>query len=183
MSLSAPHLTSRGITLWMVSVIIGLGIMLENQGLIGTHIYRFGPNEDLYILGFCIDTVEKYSVFAVFCCLNSGMRTLNQVILMPWITNQVQDISKPMEVSPYSAYEISCVSSAYIWFDFFMYMNILLTQIDMMLIEIGTDLIMTVILTTYYLKRETFCFAKVPFRPLHLNLKVDEGAAEESQFQ
>jgi hypothetical protein len=36
----------------MISVTVALGIMLQNQGLIGTHIYRFGPNEDLYILGF-----------------------------------------------------------------------------------------------------------------------------------
>jgi len=154
MAVSAPYLTSRGITLWMVSVIIGLCIMLENQGLIGKYIYRFGPNEDLYILGFCIDTVEKYSAVAVFCFLYSGMRTLNHVILLPWITNQVQDISKPIVVSASSAYEISCISSAYIWFDFFMYMNILLTQVDMMLIEVGTDLIMTAILTNYYLQRE-----------------------------
>ena len=152
MPVPAPHLTSRGITLWMISVTVCLGIMLKNQDLIGTHIYRFGPNEDLYILGFCIDTVEKYSVFAVFCCLNSGMRTLNHVIMQPWITNQVQDISKPIEVSTFAAYEISCVYSAYVWFDFFMYMNILLTQIDMMLIEVGADLIMTAILTTYYIK-------------------------------
>jgi hypothetical protein len=137
----------------MVSVTVCLGIMLKNQDLIGTNIYRFGPNEDLYILGFCIDTVEKYSTIAVFCFINSGVRTLNHVIMQPWITNQVQDISKPIEVSVNSAYEISCVSCVYIWFDFFMYMNILLTQIDMMLIEVGTDLIMTTILTTYYLNR------------------------------
>lgn len=148
-----PHLASRGIALWMISVIVALGIMLQNQGLIGTHIYRFGPNEDLYILGFCIDTAEKYCAIAVFCFLNSGIRTLNHVIMQPWITNQVQDISKPIEVSRRDAYEISCVSCVYIWFDFFMYMNILLAQIDMMLIEVGADLITTTVLTTYYLNR------------------------------
>ena len=153
MPLPSPYLTSRGIALWMVSVTVCLGIMLKNQGLIGTHIYQFGPNEDLYILGFCIDTVEKYTAIAIFCCLNSGIRTLNHVIMQPWITNQVQDISKPIEVSIFAAYEIACVSSAYVWFDFFMYMNILLAQIDMMFIEVGTDLIMTGILTTYYLRR------------------------------
>jgi hypothetical protein len=165
MPLPAPHLTSRGITLWMVSVTVCLGIMLKNQDLIGTHIYRFGPNEDLYILGFCIDTVEKYSAIAIFCCLNSGVRTLNHVIMQPWITNQVQDISKPIEVSTFAAYEISCVSCAYIWFDFFMYMNILLTQIDMMLIEVGSDLIMTAILTSYYLKENPFASLRFPLDP------------------
>jgi len=145
--------TSRFIVGWMTGISLFLGIMLKHQGLIGTHIYRFGPNEDLYILGFCIDTVEKYTVVTIFCFLNSGIRTLNHAVLQPWITNQVQDISKPIEVSVYEAYEISCVSSVYAWFDFFMYMNILLTQIDMMLIEVGADLIITTILTTYYLKR------------------------------
>ena len=33
-------------------------------------------------------------------------------------------------------------------------MNILLTQIDMIIIEINADLFMTIILTRYYLKRE-----------------------------
>jgi hypothetical protein len=71
----------------------------------------------------------------------------------PWITNQVQDVSKPVNVLKINAYEITCVSCLYIWFDFFMYMNILLAQIDMMLIEVGTDLITTTILTTYYLHK------------------------------
>ena len=145
--------TSRGILSWVIAVSISLYILVKKQNLIGTDIYRLGPNSDLYILGFCIDSYEKYSLVAVFCFVNSGIRTMNNEILRPWITNQVQDISKPVEISNIDAYEISCVSCIYIWFDFFMYMQILLTQIDMMFIEVGTDLIMTVILTTFYLRR------------------------------
>jgi hypothetical protein len=100
------------------------------------------------------------------------MRTLNHVIMQPWITNQVQDISKPIEVSTFAAYEISCVYSAYVWFDFFMYMNILLTQIDMMLIEVGADLIMTVVLTTYYLREPTVFSEAYALRSLPLKFKT-----------
>lgn len=139
---------------WMFTVICALGILLNQQGLIGTHIYRVGPNSDLYILGFCIDTVPKYWSVAVFCFLNSGMRTLNGEVLRPWITTQVQDLTKPVERIPrIKAYAISCIASLFGWFDFFMYMNILLTQIDMMFIEVSADMTMTLILTTYYLRR------------------------------
>ena len=97
----------------------------------------------IYILGFCIDDFIKYAYVASFCLVNSGIRTLNGVILQSWITNQVRDISKLVLVPHLRAYEISCISCVYNWFDFFMYM---------MFIEIGADLIMTSILTSYYLR-------------------------------
>ena len=149
-----PFIITRCVLMWIILIVIILGIMSERQGLTGTYIYRFGPNAELYILGFCIDTNEKYACIVAFCFLNSGVRTLNVNILRPWITNQVQDTTKPLEVSQASAYEISCVSCLYTWYDFFMYMNILFTQIDMMLIEIAADLMMTIVLTAYYTKRE-----------------------------
>lgn len=129
----------------------GLAALIRSNDL-DAKIYRFGPNADLYILGFCIDDFTKYAYVASFCLVNSGIRTLNGVILQSWITNQVRDISKPVLVPHLRAYEISCISCVYNWFDFFMYMNILLTRIDMMFIEIGADLIMTSILTSCYLR-------------------------------
>jgi|LauGreDrversion2_5_1035112.scaffolds.fasta_scaffold10097_2 hypothetical protein len=148
------HTVSAGVALWMIVVIIGLSTLLDQQKLLGIGIYRVGPNPDLYILGFCIDSVDKYVAVAIFCFLNSGMRTLNGEILRSWITTQVQDISKPVgHISRRDAYSISCIASVYGWFDFFMYMNILMTQIDMMLIEISADVTMTLILTTYYTTR------------------------------
>jgi hypothetical protein len=144
-------LVSRGIFLWTILISGGLFYMIKYNDL-NSKIYRFGPNPDLYILGFCVDSFPKYTGIVMFCLVNSGIRTLNNVILHSWITNQVRDISKPVSVSHSRAYEISCISCAYTWFDFFMYMNILLTQIDMMFVEIGSDLIMTSILTSYYLR-------------------------------
>jgi hypothetical protein len=137
---------------WMIAVVCALGILLNQQGLLGTYIYRTGPNSDLYILGFCIDTLPKYCSVAAFCFVNSAMRTLNGEVLRPWITTQVQDVTKPV-TQVTQAYVISGIASLYGWFDFFMYMNILLTQIDMMFIEVSADLTMTMVLTTFYVRR------------------------------
>jgi hypothetical protein len=72
---------SKVICFWILSISITLSVLILNEGLQGINIYRFGPNPDLYILGFCIDNYEKYISVAVFCFINSGMRTLNNEIL------------------------------------------------------------------------------------------------------
>jgi hypothetical protein len=36
------------------------------------------------------------------------------------------------------------------WFDYFMYINILLTQIDMFMIELVADIITNIFVTNYY---------------------------------
>jgi hypothetical protein len=150
---NTARLVSRAIFLWMISVVVSLILLLKNNELLGDGMYNVGPNDNLYILGFCINNTSKYSVVIVFCFINSGVRTLNNEIVKPWIVNQVQDVSKTCIVPKIDAYELSCVSGVYSWFDFFMYMNILLSQIDMMLVEVFSDLLMTLILTNYYVNR------------------------------
>jgi hypothetical protein len=114
--------------------------------------YQFGPNEHLKILGFVIDDHEKYFLVVVYCFINSMFRTLFTSVLHPWLINNIQDESKkkPHDITAF-AYEVTCVTTVYQWFDWFLYMNILLSQIDMVLLEICADLIMSNLVTTYYL--------------------------------
>lgn len=78
------------------------------------------------------------------------MRTLNHNIVQPWIINVIQDKSNTTQIKYNSSYELSFVYTIFNWFDFFMYMNILMSQIDMLFVEIFADLIITFILTTHY---------------------------------
>jgi len=66
----------------------------------------------------------------------------------------------------------------YNWFDFFMYMNILLSQIDMLLVEVFSDLIVNYFLTKYYLSLKQVnnleSFASSTSGPLDpLNVSID----------
>jgi hypothetical protein len=63
-----------------------------------------------------------------------------------------QDIQNNSPI--HKAYEISCVSTIYNWFDFFMYMHILMSQIDLLLVEVSADIIMTIIITKYYIDKK-----------------------------
>jgi hypothetical protein len=82
------------------------------------------------------------------------MRALYQTILHPWLVTYIQDETKikPPAVQPF-AYQVTIVIQIYAWFDWFMYMNILLSQIDMVIVEIVADLMMSIITTRYYLNR------------------------------
>lgn len=139
---------SRAIILWIFVVGVLLGYIISEQQ---NNLFKFGPSNTLYILGVCIDSVEKYIVVVIFCCINSGIRTANHNILQSWIINTIQDPKINISVNKNLSYEVTITSAIYNWFDFFMYMNIIMSQIDMLIIEVAADIVTVVIVTSYYL--------------------------------
>lgn len=147
-----PIITSRMISGWII-LIIGFLIYLSIQESVN---FKIGHNPELFILHIPINTPEKYITVVLFCFSNSIFRSLQHNILQPWITNHIQDTNSTYESNTYiSSYEISTVSTIYIWFDFFMYMHILMSQIDLLLVEVSADVIMTILITNYYLRKKS----------------------------
>ena len=115
--------------------------------------YTFGPNPSLVVFGLQIDTYSKYGVIVVYCFVNSLLRSAYRDILLAWQTNSVQDITKTKKKEMKCfAYEVSLVTTIYGWMDWYIYINLLLTQVDMILIEICSDLFMSFATTRYYLE-------------------------------
>ena len=139
-------ITSRMISIWMIAMISLLFLTTTKYS------FPIGPNPDLFIFHIPIDTASKYMIVVSFCFCNSVFRSLHHNILQSYIINSIQNLQENLPV-PYS-YEISCVSTMYIWFDFFMYMNILLSQIDLLLVEVSADIIITIIITKYYVDKK-----------------------------
>lgn len=146
------NIISKIISIWMCTVIVTMSALLKYEDNEEKDFYRFGPNDNLIILGFKINNNTKYTIVISYCFLNSLIRTLYNSILHPWLINNIQDETKEKHKDIYNfAYEVSMVTTIYMWFDWFIYMNILLSQIDMVLIEISADVIMSLLTTTYYL--------------------------------
>ena len=144
---------SRIISIWMISITILIINISKYADSEQKKIYNFGPNKDLNILGFIIDTQYKYILVISYCFINSIFRTLYNSILHSWLINYIQDETKEKSIEiRHFAYEITCVTTIYAWFDWFIYINILLSQIDMVIIEIVADLIVSILTTTYYLR-------------------------------
>jgi len=126
-------------------------VILNNIVETDSHVFTVGPNSNFYILGIGIDTVPKYSIVVAFCFINSGIRAMKGNVLNPWIINEIQDVNNKTLIPNCKAYPLVFVSIIYNWFDFFMYMNILLSQIDMLFVEIFADLIVNYGITKHYL--------------------------------
>ena len=144
---------ARLVALWMGGIIAAMSIIASQDSNIP--IFHIGPNENLLIFGIVIDTTAKYVAVISFCFLNSGIRTMNHNILQPYIINVIQDKENKTPITYKQSYELSFANTMYNWFDFFMYMNILMSQIDMLIVEITADLIITFVLTTDYVKNKS----------------------------
>ena len=112
--------------------------------------YRFGPHPDLSILGYTIDTSSKYILVVCYALTNTVVRNLNHNVISPWITFNITGCSTTVAKH---AYEISIASTLYSWFDWLIYIHMLMAQIDMVIIEMGADVIATCVITRWYLEQ------------------------------
>ena len=153
-------LVSRIIATWMIIILtILLSYIFANteQFTGDTTFYRFGPNPELVILGIVIDTAEKYCLVVLYAIINTIIRNLDHNIIAPYITLNVQNINSPnndIKEIP-KQYEVSIINTIYSWFDWLIYINMLLAQVDMFLLELTTDVIAIYFVTGWYIKNRT----------------------------
>lgn len=149
-------LVTRITTGWMTIITILMTIIsMKSTG--NTSFYRFGPQSDLVILGFTIDTPGKYALVVLYALINTAIRSMNHNIITPWIMLNVQNTNQSVMQSRINnnnrdQYEICIFNTMYTWFDWLIYIHMLLAQVDMVLIEMLTDVVATCIVTRWYIK-------------------------------
>jgi hypothetical protein len=164
----------RIIFLWIIIIIYFIYTMFNLISDQYKSFFVFGPNDKLVIFGFNINTFPKYFIILTYCFINAIIRACYHNIITPWITNSIQDISKKKSKKIISfAYEVTFVSTIYNWFDWFIYLNILMSQVDMIIIEIIADLIATIGSTYYYINYNsastTNNFETIPLKSKNYN--------------
>ena len=148
-------IVSRIVVLWVIMIFMTIGLLYSKMNEEALMFYNFGPNNSLLVFGINIDTYPKYIVIVLYCFLNSLVRTASKDILGAYLTNSVQDVTREKSKNIRCfAYEVTYVTSIYGWIDWYIYMNLLLAQVDMLIIEISSDLIMSVLTTRYYLNHK-----------------------------
>lgn len=149
-------IVTRITTGWMTIITILMTVIsMKSTG--NTSFYRFGPQSDLVILGFTIDTPGKYALVVLYALINTAIRSMNHNIITPWIMLNVQNTNQPVIQSRINSnnrdqYEICIFNTMYTWFDWLIYIHMLLAQVDMVLIEMTTDVIATCFVTNWYIK-------------------------------
>jgi len=154
---------TRIILFWILSISSLIFYYNTTYNADTNSIFKYGPNNSLIILYIPINTPTRYIIVVLFCLFNSIIRSCNQNILHSWITNEILDLNNNNVVDKRLCYEITVISSLYNWFDFFMYMNILMSQIDLFLVESLSDVLVSMFITNYYLgKREDKYYVLLP---------------------
>jgi len=147
------HLTNRLLAVWIATIVVTISCLNRHMDDESRQFYTFGPSQSLVVFGLKVDTYSKYSVIVAYCFINSLLRSAYRDILLAWQTNSVQDITKVKKKDVWCfAYEVSFVTTIYGWMDWYIYINLLLSQVDMILIEISSDLFMSFATTRYYLE-------------------------------
>lgn len=146
------RITNRLLAIWIATIVSTLSGLHQHMDPDSKQFYTFGPNPNLVVFGLQVDTYSKYIIIVFYCFVNSLLRSAYRDILLAWQTNSVQDITKTKKKEMHCfAYEVSFVTTIYGWMDWYIYINLLLSQVDMILIEICSDLFMSFATTRYYL--------------------------------
>jgi len=143
----------RGITAWMICVFVALVLLVTNSPSADKKFYKVGPHENFVIMGFVINTWWKYTLLVVYSLCNTIIRTIQHEVLSPWLVNNIQDLERQIlpEISKH-AYEVTSINTLYQWVDWLLYMNILLSQIDMVIVEMTMNVIASNTTTYLYIK-------------------------------
>ena len=154
---------------WTVAVLISLIVLLK-KGTAFKDFYQFGPSENLVILGLVVNNYWLYAGIAFYSFFNTVIRNMNNQVVCAWITLVVHDTTIPKDEIPQAyIYEITLMSSIYAYIDWFIYLNLVFSQIDIILIEFAGELFITFMVTRMYL--ETSVFSPPVEQPVEVEMK------------
>jgi hypothetical protein len=147
-----PLLWSRILSSWIA--VVTVAILSINQST-DNAFYQWGPHSELVLFGIVVDTWAKYSCVILYSVVNVSLRNVEQNILRPYLLLHVQDESVSKQtLNHVHIYEITVLVTLYTWFDWFMYMQMLLTQVDMIFIEAAADMVVSLVVTRWYLTED-----------------------------
>ena len=145
---------NKALLLWAASCSLFLTIAVnKTSGDSETKFFTFGPRDELVILDIKINTPWRYSVVVIYTIISTIARTVLQEVVSPWLIQSVQNDKPKDEYTQRYAQEVAIGEVIYRWFDWFMYMNILLAQVDMMLIVLVGNLLAVMYSTRVYMKK------------------------------
>jgi hypothetical protein len=147
-----PHTVATYLIVWLlvISTLLFAAFCAGAQG--DNTFFAFGPHPTLQLVGLPIHTWTSYWGVVVYTLGSTCFRTLHGEVLSPWIMQRVQTTDAKSAYTHQNATFIVMVSVVFTWLDWFMYLNILLTQLDFLLLEVVGNILVTLYTTRTYMK-------------------------------
>ena len=99
----------------------------------------------------------------LYLFINTIIRTINTDFIKPWIILNLQNKIVLLDISNTFCYNIIIISTLYVYFDWYLSLVLIFTQLDVVLSSIIMEVISQIIMCRYYLKKKNF----------HINLSAD----------
>jgi hypothetical protein len=150
-----PHVVAYYLVGWLLIIGALLFVAFRVGGSNdddGTTFFAFGPHPHLELVGLPIHTWSSYWGVVLYTLGSTCFRTLHGEVLSPWIMQRVQTSDAKSKYTHEHATFIVMVSVVFTWLDWFMYLNILLTQLDFLLVEVVGNIVVTLFVTRTYMR-------------------------------
>lgn len=147
-----PHTVAKCVLGWIGVVCFILIFAFYAGSSVQQSFFTCGPNEHLQLLGVRIDTWTRYAAVVAYTVGSTCFRTLHVEVLSPWIMQSVQNNDAKCKYTMDHAMFVIMVSVVFTWLDWFMYLNILLSQLDFLLVEIAGNVWVTLLTTKQYMR-------------------------------
>lgn len=155
-----PHAVARALLLW-IGVIGGVLLLAaasvgsehdDDNTVASSRFFTAGPNSQLVLLGVPIHTWPRYMGVVVYTLGSTCFRTLHSEVLSPWIVTRVQTTDAKSKYAETHAVTVVMTSVVFTWLDWFMYLNILLAQLDFLVVEVLGNVVVTLYITHSYMR-------------------------------
>ena len=147
------RLTAVVLLVWLSIVLTVFSCL----GVLHSQFFRFGPSPSLHFMTIPIDTVEEWLLLALYCCVDTLVKTFGHDAVVPWLTHTISD--PKVKSLPYRRSVCLLVMEVYYgyvhvssMFKFFLS----LAQVDFVLINALSDLAMKIFSYGSFMRDKTF---------------------------
>jgi len=126
-------------------------------GVFHSSFFRFGPSQSLHFMTINIDTMEEWVLLAVYCCVDTLIKSFGHDAVVPWLNHTLSD--PKCKTLPYSRGMCLAIMEtyfAYVHFSYVFKFFLSLAQFDFVLIAAVSDLFMKVYSYSSYMEQKTY---------------------------
>lgn len=135
------------ICVWSIAIVI----LLLSFRFTESVFFRFGPSTTLRFFDNPVDTWSKYSGLCFYVVVQQVVQTYGLETITPFMINQVQNRSvKTLSESSRATLTIISIWYTYLWLGRIISIQLLLSQFDLLVLVLFTDLTVTFLVTKYY---------------------------------
>jgi hypothetical protein len=167
--------TAAALLVWLILIVV----IFFSLGVLQSSFFRFGPSKSLHFMTIAIDTQEEWAMLAVYCCVDTLVKTFGHDSIVPWLTHTLSD--PKCRVLPYRrsvGLVVMEVYFAYVHISGMFKFFLSLTQFDFVLINMLADMSMKIYSYSSFMESKVYIFPTTelpdPASQALMMLPVDE---------